>query len=72
MFRNYLLIAIRNLLKHKAYSSINVLGLAVGMACCALILLFVEDELSYERHHEKADRIYRVLREVNGSVGRSR
>ena len=58
MFRNYLTIAIRNLLRHRVYSAINILGLAVGMACCFLILLFVQDELSYDRFHEKADRIY--------------
>ncbi|MCI0695026.1 ABC transporter permease [candidate division KSB1 bacterium] len=60
MFKNYLKIAARNLLKHKAYSLINVLGLAIGMACCILILLYVQNELSYDRHHQKAERIYRV------------
>ncbi len=60
MLKNYLKIAARNLLKHKAYSLINVLGLAIGMACCILILLYVQNELSYDRHHEKAGRIYRV------------
>ena len=61
MFRNYLIVAVRNLLRHRVYSAINILGLAVGMACCILILLFVLDEVSYDRFHEKADRIYRVL-----------
>ncbi len=60
MFKNYLKIAARNLLKHQAYSLINVLGLAIGMACCILILLYVQNELRYDRHHEKAGRIYRV------------
>jgi len=60
MFKNYLKIAARNLLKHKAYSLINVLGLAIGMACCILILLYVQNELSYDRHHQNAERIYRV------------
>ncbi len=60
MLRNYLKSAIRTLVKHKAYASINVLGLAVGMACCLMTLLYVRDELSYDRFHEKADRIYRV------------
>ena len=63
MFKNYLKIAVRNLLRHKAYSLINILGLAVGMACCILIMLYVQDELSYDRYHEKADRIYRVVEE---------
>ena len=61
MFKNDLKVAVRNLLRHRVYSAINILGLAVGMACCILILLFVLDEVSYDRFHEKADRIYRVL-----------
>ena len=60
MFKNYLIVTLRNLRKHKAYSFINIAGLAVGMACFLLILLFVQYEFGYERHHEKADRIYRV------------
>lgn len=62
MFRNYFKIAIRSLSKHKFYSFINVAGLAVGLACCMLIALFVGDELSYDRHHEHKDQIYRVVR----------
>ncbi|MCG8605225.1 ABC transporter permease [bacterium] len=60
MFKNYLKIAVRNLLKHKAYSSINILGLAIGMTSCLLIFLYVVDELSFDRFHEKADSIYRM------------
>jgi len=60
MLRNYLKIAIRNLKRHKGYSLINISGLAIGMACCILILLYVADELSYDNFHEKAERIYRV------------
>jgi putative ABC transport system permease protein len=60
MFKNYLKIAFRNLLGHKGYTFINVAGLAVGMACCILILLYVRYELSYDRYHDQADRIYRV------------
>lgn len=63
MFRNYLTVAVRNLLKQKGYTFINVTGLAVGIACCILILLYVQHELSYDRFHEKADRIYRVAQE---------
>lgn len=62
MFKNYLKIAFRNLLRHKIYSLINISGLAIGMACCILILLFVRDELSYDRFHENSDRIYRLTR----------
>lgn len=60
MWRNYLKIAWRNLLKKKVYSFINITGLAIGMACCALIFLFVQDELSYDTYHVNKDRIYRV------------
>lgn len=54
-------IAIRNLIKYKFYSFINIVGLAIGMATCLLILLFVQDELNYDRYNDKADRIYRVI-----------
>ncbi len=63
MFRNYLKIAVRNLLKFKAYAVINIVGLAVGIAACLLILLYVQDELSYDKFHQNADRIYRVISE---------
>jgi ABC-type antimicrobial peptide transport system permease subunit len=61
MIKNYLKTAIRNILRHKVYSFLNVAGLAVGMACCILLLLWVRDELSYDRFHHNADRIYRVF-----------
>ncbi|MBI2506012.1 MAG: ABC transporter permease [Candidatus Latescibacteria bacterium] len=61
MLRNYLTIAWRNLVRHKLYSLINVLGLATGMAACLLIVLFVQDELRYDQFHEQAPHIYRVL-----------
>ena len=60
MIKNYLTVAIRNISRNKTFSAINILGLAIGMACCILILLYVQDELSYDQHHEHADRIYRV------------
>jgi len=60
MFKNYFKIAFRNIRSHKAYSFINISGLAIGMACCFLIGLFIFDELSFDQHHENADRIYRV------------
>ena len=62
MLKNYLKIALRNLRRHKAYTFINVFGLAVGLACCLLILFYVQDELSYDTYHEKADRIHRLVR----------
>jgi len=69
MFRNFLKIALRNLFKHKVYSLINIVGLAVGITCCLLILLYIQHELSYDRYHEKAERIYRLI--VSGRIGDS-
>ena len=66
MFKNYLKIALRNFLRHKGYSFINVAGLAIGIACCILIMLWVQDELSYDRFHENADDLY-VATFSNGS-----
>ena len=60
MIKNYLKVAFRNILRHKVYSLINIFGLAIGMALCLLILVYVQDELSYDGFHEKADRIYRM------------
>src|SRR5687768_9930848 len=65
MLTNYLKVAVRNILKYKVYSSINVFGLAVGMAASMLIVLYIADELSYDRFQKDADRIYRI-----GSSGR--
>lgn len=64
MLGHYLKIAVRTLVKHKGHSLINILGLSLGMACCLLILLFLRDELSYDRFHQDADRIYRVTEEM--------
>jgi putative ABC transport system permease protein len=61
MIYHFFQIAWRNLMKRKFYSLINITGLAVGMACCVLITLYVEHELSYDQYHTKRDRIYRVL-----------
>lgn len=63
MLKNFFSIAIRNLLKRKVYSFINIVGLAVGLSCCILITLFILDELSYDKFHSKSDRIYRVTRD---------
>lgn len=60
MLKNYLTIAIRNLWKNKTYTIINVLGLAVGMAICMLVFLFVNHEQSFDQMHERADHIYRL------------
>ena len=67
MFKNYLKIALRNILRNKVYSFINIVGLAIGMACSILILLWVQDELNYEKHHEKADHIFQAyLKGIRG------
>ena len=66
MFKNYLKIALRTLKKHKATSLINISGLAVGMACCIVVLLFVHDERSYDTYHENGDRLYRLS--IQGSI----
>ena len=60
MFRNYLKITIRNLKKHKGYSFINIFGLAVGMACCILILLWVYDEITTDKFHENDNCLYQI------------
>ncbi len=69
MFRNYLLISFRNILKNKWFSLINIAGLAVGMACFILILAFVQFELSFDRFHDRADRIFRVISRDTGRQG---
>ena len=60
MIKNYIKVALRNLVKYKGYSFINIVGLAIGFACSILIAMFVFDELNYDKFHEKADQIYRV------------
>lgn len=65
MLKNYFKIAWRNLTSNKSFSLINIFGLAIGIACCLLIVLWVGDELSYDTWNEKADRIYRVSPEMN-------
>jgi putative ABC transport system permease protein len=65
MIKNYIKIALRNLTRHKGYSLINIAGLAIGMACCILILLWVQDELSFDRFHKNSNNIYRVIQDIN-------
>ncbi len=68
MIKNYFVVAIRNLMRHKLYTSINVLGLAIGLACGILILLYIQQEFSVDRTHTLSDRIYKVIREERGST----
>ena len=60
MLKNYLLVTIRNLFRNGFYSVINISGLAIGITCSILILLWVTDELSFDKFHPKSDRLYQV------------
>lgn len=64
MLRNYVKIALRNVVKHKGYSFINITGLAVGIACCLLIFMYVKDEVTYDLYHEQANDTYRIVSEI--------
>lgn len=63
MLKNYFKTAFRNLVRNKTYSLINLLGLSIGITCAALLYLYVQDELNYDKHHSNADRIYRYTSE---------
>lgn len=69
MIKNYLKVAVRNLFRNKFYSMLNITGLAIGIACCTLIVLFVTDELSYDRYYENSPNTYRLTMAgaLNGS-----
>src|SRR5690349_10843825 len=64
MLKNYLTIAIRSILKDKFYSLINILGLTIGITCSLLLLLYVTDELSFDKYHTHAPKIYRVVSQI--------
>jgi len=67
MLGSYIKIAFRNIRRHKAYSFINIAGLAIGMACCIILIIYVHSELSFDRYHDKAGRIFRLC--VTGNTG---
>ena len=67
MFKNYFKIILRTIRRHKGYVFLNVVGLAIGLAVCLLIGIYVQEELSYDRFHENADRIYRLANYVEGA-----
>ncbi len=70
MLKNYMKVALRNLRRDPTYSYINVIGLAVGLACFLLIALYIQNEFQYDRFHARADRIVRVTShrsDVNGT-----
>ncbi|MBA7566847.1 hypothetical protein ES708_08546 [subsurface metagenome] len=69
MLRNYIITALRNLVRQKIYSFINILGLSIGLACFILIMLWVSDELGYDRFHENANHLYRVYEKQYYSGG---
>jgi putative ABC transport system permease protein len=69
LWHNYLKVALRNIRRQKIFSGINILGLALGMACCLVVLLFVKQELSFDRFHENSSRIYRIHDEIQRSAG---
>ena len=71
MIKNYFKIAWRNLWKNKVFSAINILGLSTGLACCILMFLFIQNELSYDKFHKRAKNIYRVTSEAEGPNGKS-
>ena len=72
MFASYLKIAFRNIKKHKGYSFINIAGLAIGLACCILILLYIQFETSWDNYHKDSDRIFRIAVDVkNNHFGNS-
>lgn len=65
MFKNYLKIAIRNMIRNKGYSFINIAGLSIGIACCILMYFYVKDEKTYDRFHENIDRIHYIMGDVD-------
>jgi putative ABC transport system permease protein len=64
MFRNLLKTAVRHIVKHPGYSVLNILGLTLGITSALFLVIYVSDEISYDRYHEKADRIYRVSSKI--------
>ncbi|TDH21253.1 FtsX-like permease family protein [Segetibacter sp. 3557_3] len=69
MLQNYIKVALRNLWRNKAFSAINIFGLALGIACSLLIFLFIRDELSYDRFHNDANRVFRVVKDFVNDDG---
>jgi len=69
MISNYLKIALRTMLHNKAFTLINILGLSVGVACCLLLALFTQHEISYDKHHARLDDLYRIVTHLRTDVG---
>ena len=68
MFKNYLKIALRNLMRNKVFSAINIIGLAIGLTCGILLSLWIFDEISYDKFHENSENIYRILENQSYSL----
>jgi len=68
MLRNYITIALRNIMRSKVYSLINIFGLSLGVACCLLLALYIQDEMSYDKHHDDVDDLYRLVTHFEGST----
>src|SRR6187551_3037905 len=64
MFKNLLKISIRNIIKDKTYSIINILGLTIGITCSLFLMMYILHELSYDRYHKNADNIYRIISNI--------
>jgi putative ABC transport system permease protein len=71
MIKNYLKIAWRNLVTNKVFSAINIFGLSIGLACCILMFLFIQRELSYDKFHVNAKNIFRITSEADGPNGKT-
>jgi len=71
MFRNYFRVGVRSMLRNKTFSAINVSGLAIGIACCVLLALFIQDELSFEKHFADHNRIYRLTTTLKSATNES-
>ena len=73
MIKNYFLIALRNIFRQKTFAFINITGLAIGLTCATLIMLWIQDELSFDRFHQNAENIYRIqVKETGGASSETR
>ncbi|HTJ51494.1 MAG TPA: ABC transporter permease, partial [Cyclobacteriaceae bacterium] len=68
MLRNYFKIALRNLLRNRVYSIINISGLSLGVACCLMLVLYVQNEFSYDRHHKRLSDLYRIDTQIQSNI----
>jgi putative ABC transport system permease protein len=69
MLKNYFIIAVRNLRKHRSFSLINILGLSLGLASCLLLTLYIQDEISYDDHMNRKEDVYRIVTQFKGVIG---